>query len=169
MIKYFFVTIGILMGFALFESAILSNILFLPAIPDFILLCVLYISFTHGRAIGVTSGFFSGMIIDFFSGCPFGLNCLLRTVIGYASGFFYKTFNTSGIFLPVVIAFLGTIVKFLFQSFISFFYPNIVNSQSIFSFLFLSELVMNMVFAPIIFKFLAVFDSIYPDMDRSML
>ncbi len=169
MIKYFFVASSIFMGFALFETAILSNILFLPAIPDFILLTLLYISFTHGRTIGVTSGFFSGLIIDFLSGCPFGLNSLLRTIIGYVSGFFYKTFNTRGFIPPVIIAFTGTVAKCFLQTFISFFYPNIINNYSIFSFLFLSELIMNVVFAPLVFKFLSVFDSIYPEMDRSVL
>ena len=157
------------MGFALFESAILSNILFLPAIPDFLLLSVLYFSFTFGRKTGVTTGFFSGLFIDFFSGCPFGLNCLLRTVIGYVSGFFNKTFNIRGIILPCIIAFTGTVSKCFLQIFISFFYPNIVNKYSVFSVMFLSELVMNVVFAPIVFKFLSVFDSIYPEMDRSVL
>lgn len=169
MIKYFFVSFGILMGFVLFESAILSNILFLPVIPDFVLLCVLYISVTHGRTIGVSTGFCSGLLIDFFSGCPFGLNSLTRTLIGYISGFFSNTFNTTGILLPVVIVLMGTISKSLLQTFISFFYPNIVNSYSLFSFTFLSELTANALFAPIIFKFLSFFDSIYPEMDRTML
>lgn len=167
MLKYFFVVLGCHLGFALFESAILSNIMFLPVVPDFLLLCSLYVSFAHGRCMGVISGFSSGVIIDFLSGCPFGLNSLLRTVIGYISGFFPKTFNIKTLLLPVLIAFCGTFSKCFLISFISFFYPNIVNSYTLFSKLFFSELFFNCIFAPVMFKFMSIFDSVYSDMGSS--
>ena len=44
MIKPFLVATLFSLGFALFEAAILSNLLFLPVMPDFLLLCTLYFS-----------------------------------------------------------------------------------------------------------------------------
>ena len=52
-------------------------------------------------------------------------------------------------------------------SFISFFYPNIVNSYNLFSKLFFSELFFNCIFAPVMFKFMSIFDSVYSDMGSS--
>lgn len=169
MIKYFCVSVVILFGFAFFESAILSNILFLPAVPDFLLICVLYWSFSHGRKLGVTTGFISGIIIDFLSGSPFGLNALLRTIIGYTSGFFSKTFNISGLLIPILLVFLGTIYKAVLLSFISLFYPNIVNTYHIFSSLFLYELLFNTILSFLMFKFLSIFESLYPPLEQPLL
>lgn len=167
--KYFFVSIALVLGFAFFEAAILSNILFLPAMPDFLLICVLYWSFTHGRKLGVTTGFISGIVIDFLCGSPLGLNAILRTTIGYTSGFLSRTFNTSGILLPIIIVAAGTFYKAILSGFISIFYPNIVNTYHIFSSLFLSELLLNIFFSVIVFKFLSVFESLYSTKEQSAL
>ena len=50
----------------IFETAILSHIRFLPALPDLILILVVYIALHNGTVAGVTAGFFSGLIFD----CP---------------------------------------------------------------------------------------------------
>ncbi|QTQ11877.1 rod shape-determining protein MreD [Treponema parvum] len=165
MVKYICILLSILLGFAVFESAILSNILFLPAIPDFLLLCVLYCSFSYGRRLGEIAGFFSGIITDFLSGCPFGLNALLRTMLGYTSGFFSKTFSTAGVLMPALIAACGTVYKMFLLWFISLFYRS-VSTYNPFSFLFLTELALNVFFAPIVFKFMSVFDPLYSKEQR---
>ena len=48
-----------------FETAILSHIQLLPALPDLILILVVYIALYNGTVAGVTAGFFSGLIFDF--------------------------------------------------------------------------------------------------------
>lgn len=40
--------------FSLFEAAILSNLAFLPAVPDLILLLVVYVSFKNNSLTGAT-------------------------------------------------------------------------------------------------------------------
>jgi len=160
--KYLLSIFLILLGFALLESAVLSNIIFLPVIPDFLLICVIYYSFQHGKTIGETSGFMSGLFIDFLSGCPFGLNCLLRTVIGYVCGFFNRTFAMEGFLVPAALSLVATIFKVLLTQIISLFYPSVVNSYHIFSLDFGFELLMNTLFAPVIVKFLGFFDDLFP-------
>ena len=83
MLKSFSVSALILLCFSLLETAILSNISVLPAVPDLVLLCVLYFSLINGRMYGESTGFISGLFLDFLSGAPFGFNCVLRTLIGY--------------------------------------------------------------------------------------
>ena len=111
MLKSFSAATLILICFVVFETAILSNMLFLPAIPDFLLIISLYLSVHNGKIFGVSSGFVSGIFLDFLSVSPFGLHSLLRTIIGYCAGSFSKALNMQGIFLPVLIGFFATLLK----------------------------------------------------------
>lgn len=157
MIRSFLTSFLILLCFALFETAILSNIHFLPAIPDFILICSLFFSFNNGRLLGVTNGFISGLFLDFLTAAPLGLHCLVRTIIGYICGVFNKTLNLNGIFLPALIGFCATILKAFFIWVISIFFPISIDSSTFLSFTFLFELIANTILTPIVFKFLSIF------------
>ena len=79
MIRRWITIICILLVAALLETALLSNIIFLPAVPDLLLLIVLYLSVYNGSLTGETAGFVSGLMLDFLTAAPLGLNCLLRT------------------------------------------------------------------------------------------
>ncbi|MBP3773347.1 MAG: rod shape-determining protein MreD [Treponema sp.] len=160
MIKAFSISVLILLCFAVFESAILSNLLFLPAIPDFLLIFTLYVSVHNGRLFGVSAGFVSGLFLDSLSMSPLGLHCLLRTIIGYISGIFNKTLNMNGIFLPILIGFLGTLLKVLLIFVISVFFQDSVLPYSLFSKTFLFELLANSLLTPLVFKFLDVFSNV---------
>lgn len=151
--------------FVLIETAILSQITILPALPDLMLLCSLYFAVNNGSIHGEITGFTSGLLVDFLSGSPFGLNCLVRTIIGYAAGFLKKMLNLKSIVVTFLIGFLGTILKALLIGSASFFFPNFINTYNIFSKLFLFELLLNSLLCPLMFKFLDFFSSflILPD------
>ena len=50
-----------------FETAILSHIQLLPALPDLILILVVYIALYNGTVVGIMAGVLSGLIFDFLS------------------------------------------------------------------------------------------------------
>ena len=156
MFKSFLCSFLILLCSVIVESSILSNISFLPAVPDLALICVLYFSFLNGKNYGQVSGFLSGLLLDFLSGSPLGFNCLYRTVIGYLSGVFRRTINASGFLVPSVIGLLATILKVFLIWLISLFFKSI-KIYNIFTFSFLFELVMNVLLTPLMFKFLNSF------------
>lgn len=145
------------LGFAVFETAILSNVIILPAVPDFLLLTSLYLSLQNGRLFGVTSGFASGVILDFLGASPFGLNCLFRTVFGYVAGLFNKSLNINGVFFPVLLGIFATVFKAVLLWFISIFYPNVSITYTIFSLNFAFELLFNTILSPVVFRFLDIF------------
>ena len=156
MFKSFLCSFLILLCSVIIETSILSNISFLPAVPDLVMICVLYFSFLNGKNYGQVSGFLSGLLLDFLSGSPLGFNCLYRTVIGYLSGVFRRTINSSGFIVPSVIGLLATILKVFLIWLISLFFKSI-KIYNIFTFSFLFELVMNVLLTPLMFKFLNSF------------
>lgn len=158
MVKVFSVSTLILLIFAMVETAILSNLSFLPAVPDLVLLASLYIVMMNGKTAGVILGFVSGLILDFITGCPFGYNCLLRTLICYFAGFFNKNLNLPGFFIPFLIGLCGTFAKVFITWLISLFYPNTVVTYSMISVSFFTELLLNSVLAPMIFKITSCFN-----------
>lgn len=157
MVKAFFISAFILFCTALVETAILSNIMFLPAVPDLILLCSVYLSLLNGRGTGEAEGFVSGLYMDFLTGSPFGLNCLFRTIIGYIAGCFGSTIQYHGIVMPAAIGFVATLLKVFLIWIISLFYPTAVNTYSFFSVPFVFELVANTICAPLMFKLMFFF------------
>ena len=156
MFKSFLCSFLILLCSVIVETSILSNISFLPAVPDLALICVLYFSFLNGKNYGQVSGFLSGLLLDFLSGSPLGFNCLYRTVIGYLSGVFRRTINALGFIVPSVIGLLATILKVFLIWLISLFFKSI-KIYNIFTFSFLFELVINVLLTPLMFKFLNSF------------
>lgn len=160
MIRAFFSSLLFYLFFILFQTAILSNITVLPAVPDLLLLMTLYISLHNGCMLGQTTGFASGLLLDFMSAGPLGLNSLIRTIMGYVFGLFSKTLNTSGFFLPALYGFTATIIKAIILLFISFFFPNGIVTYSLFSFVFIFELILNTMLTPFIFAFLNIFSNI---------
>lgn len=143
---------------AIIESSILSNITFLYVVPDLVLICSLYFSMLNGKAIGETTGFISGLILDFLTGIPFGFNCLYRTIIGYVYGFFSKTIIIAGIVTPMLSVGIGTIAKTLMIRIVALLFPNVnIYVAGFISYDFLFEFIENILLAPFIFGFLGFF------------
>lgn len=159
MARAYISSILILLCTVLVESAILSNITILPAVPDIVLIVLLYFSVLNGKVYGESMGFYSGLFIDFLSGAPFGFNCLFRTVIGYIAGFLNQNINYTGFIIPALIGLLGTITKVFLIWITSLFYTKII-PYDIISTSFIFELIINTLLTPIIFKFLSHFNKI---------
>lgn len=157
MIRSFFASSLILLCAAVLESAVLSNLTILPAIPDLSLICILFISLNNGKILGETTGFVSGLFLDFLSACPFGFNCLFRSVIGYIGGNFCKILNTEGFFVPFFLVLVVTALKVFAIQLISLLFPSVDVSYKIISIKFLFELLSNAFLAPFIFGFLRIF------------
>lgn len=156
MFKSFFSTILAMFCFLLFETAVVSNLTFLPVIPDFLLLVTIYIALNNGSLLAESTGFISGIMLDFLSAAPLGLNALLRTILGFILGLFNGILNASSVLLQIVYGAVATILKAVVVYIISLFFNGVL-SYSLFSQIFLTEILLNSLFTPIIFKFLSLF------------
>lgn len=161
MTKSILVSTFILFCSVIIESSILSNITFLMVVPDLVLISNVYFALLNGKIAGTSTGFISGLMLDFVTGIPFGFNCLFRTIMGYVFGCFTETVLLKGIIIPMVTIGLATLFKSLLVSVVIVFFPNVnVFHPGIISQEFLFEFIINILLAPIAFKFLGFFNSL---------
>ena len=161
MTKSLLVSTFILFCSVIIESSILSNITFLMVVPDLVLICCVYFSLLNGKIAGETTGFISGLFLDFVTGIPFGFNCLFRTIMGYIFGCFTETVLLKGLVIPMVTIGIATLLKSLLVSAVTVFFPNVdIFHPGIISQEVLFEFVLNLVLAPIAFKFLSFFNNL---------
>ena len=159
MAKSILVSSFILFCAVIIEASVLANISFLYAMPDLVLICTVYFALLNGRGIGETTGFISGLLIDFITGIPFGFNCLLRTIIGYIFGFFTETLILKGFVIPMTTIAIATILKSVLITVLKIFFPNVnLYHPGLISNQFLFEFIANIILAPFIFKFLSFFN-----------
>jgi rod shape-determining protein MreD len=156
MLKSFFSTILTMFCFLILETAVISNLTFLPAIPDFLLIITLFVALNNGSLLAESTGFVSGIMLDFLSASPLGLNALLRTILGFIAGFFHDVLNATSVLLQIIYGAVATVLKAIIVYLISLFFTGVV-SYSLFSQIFLTEVLLNALFTPIIFKFLSLF------------
>jgi len=156
--KSILVSTFILLCAVIIESSILSNISFIYIVPDLVLICSIYFSLLNGKVVGESTGFISGLLLDFITGIPFGFNCLYRTIIGYIAGIFAKNVIISGFILPMLCVGIATIAKTLFVELEGLLFPNVnIYIAGFISYDFLFEFIENVLLAPFVFKFLSFF------------
>ncbi len=149
----------ILLCAAIIESSILSNISFFLVVPDLVLICSIYFALANGKVAGETTGFISGLILDFITGIPFGFNCLYRTIIGYLYGLLHEKIIISSLVIPIFCVGVGTLIKAVLIHLIALLFPNVnIYVTGFISYEFLFEFVENIVIAPFIFRFLKFFN-----------
>ncbi len=147
--------------FVLLQAAVLSNIVILPAMPDLVLLTVLYVSLKNGSAAGCTSGFISGLIMDFLSAAPVGMNAMTKTITGYIAGKFHDSFNLKKNFVPFFVAAVATILKALLVWIMSFFFGPEIISYKITAAPLWFETAINAICSPVIFWILGAFEPLF--------
>jgi rod shape-determining protein MreD len=146
-------------GLMLAETMFFSNTLIFgwTVIPDLMLFCIIYLAIQNGSLFGEVLGFASGLMLDFFTAGPFGLNCLIRTLLGFAFGFFRRTLNSDIFLVRVGIGAVATVLKNLLILAIQFLYPS--SGIKVYDFLSLAfrvDLIGNVIACPVLFLLLSL-------------
>ena len=84
------------------------------AYPDIVLLYVAWLGIREGRRVGALGGFGCGLLMDFVHG-TWGLNMLVKTLVGFLVGLFPSAERESLLILPRQ-AFVGGLVIALVQN-----------------------------------------------------
>jgi len=151
-------TLLFILAAALLQSTVFSRLaVYIFAIPDIALCILVYSAYVNGTMTGQITGFFSGIILDFLSAAPLGLNSLIRTLIGGLTGFMKGTFYLDPIFLPMILCAAATILKALVYYLLHLIFSGVIPFYSLFDLVFWVELGMNAFFAPFLFGLLKLF------------
>jgi rod shape-determining protein MreD len=145
---------------AVLQSTLLSHLAFYRAVPDLALGIVVYSAYVNGVMTGQLSGFCYGIAFDFMSAAPFGLNALVRTIIGALTGLMKGTFFLDILLLPMLLCAGATLLKALLLFFLSLLMGGAVLSYSFTTPVLWAEMALNTVTAPFLFAFLKQFNSL---------
>ncbi|MDR1099777.1 MAG: rod shape-determining protein MreD [Treponema sp.] len=142
---------------AILQSTLLSRFALYGAVPDLALGVVVYSAYVNGMMTGQLSGFFSGVLLDFLSAAPLGLNALIRTIVGALAGLMKGTFFLDIFFLPMILCAASTITKALMLFLLHLLFAGEVPAYSLMAPVFWIELGLNTLSAPLLFGFLKLF------------
>ncbi|MDR1987168.1 MAG: rod shape-determining protein MreD [Treponema sp.] len=152
---------------AMLQSTLLARLAVYRAVPDIVLGIIVYMAYTHGTMTGQVTGFFSGLILDFLSAAPLGLNALIRTMIGAAAGLMKGTFFLDPLFLPMALCAGATLLKALLLAGLHLLFTQGVPMYDLKEPALWVELLSNSISAPLLFAFLKRFKNLLADRRKS--
>jgi rod shape-determining protein MreD len=139
------------------QSTLLSRLAVYHAVPDLALGILVFSAYINGTMTGQLTGFFSGLLLDFLSASPLGLNAFVRTLVGAIGGLMNGTFFLDGLFLPMALCAGATLITALLYFFLSLLFAGAVPAYSLTESTLWVELLMNIFLAPFLFAFLKLF------------
>ena len=148
-----------------FETAIMSHIQLLPALPDLILILVVYIALHNGTIVGIMAGFFSGLIFDFLSLAPMGLHAFVFTVLGFLYGMLYRKYNVRRFFFPFVLGLSATFLKAGILLVLHVLFGQSIQVYNLFAVSFWIEVAENALCAPPLFILFGLFPNAFENME----
>jgi rod shape-determining protein MreD len=141
----------------LLQSTLFFRLSLNRVIPDLTLGIVVYSADVNGTMTGQLSGFFSGLLSDFISSAPLGLNAFIRTIMGAAVGLLKGTFFLDAVFLPMILCASATLFKAFMLFLLSLLLAGAVPSYSLAAPALWIELLLNALSAPFLFGLLKLF------------
>jgi rod shape-determining protein MreD len=139
------------------QSTLLSRLAVHHAVPDLALGILVFCAYINGTMTGQLTGFFSGLVLDFLSAAPLGLNMFIRTLIGAVGGRMNGTFFLDGIFLPMALCAGATALKAVLCFILNLLFSGAVPTYSLTGPEFWVELLLNTLTAPFLFGLLKLF------------
>lgn len=133
------------------QSTVIPQFSFFNVVPDLALCVLVFSAYVNGVMTGQVSGFFSGLLLDFLSSAPLGLNCLIRTIVGALAGIFKGALFLDFFMMPVILCALATIIKAILIFILNIIFGSGVPPYSIFSATLWIELGLNCLSAPLLF------------------
>ena len=145
------------------QSTLIARLVFffrIKTMPDIALCILVFSAYQNGMMTGQVTGFFSGLLLDFLSRAPLGLNILVRTLVGALVGLIRGNLILDAVFLPMALCAAATLLKAFLFFLLHFLFAGAVPAYSwTYSTLWL-EIALNTLIAPFLFDFLKKFGSL---------
>ncbi len=81
-LKYFLIALGLI----LFSVTLLRLISIRGIVPDILLIYLVFVGTRQGALAGTLVGFFIGLFQDLYAPQDLGINCLIKSLLGYLTG-----------------------------------------------------------------------------------
>ena len=86
------------------QSTLLARVTILGVIPQIVLVVVASLAYIDGERVGMTAGFFGGLLQDLLlPQSVVGLTALVYTLVGYGVGVFRPFMQSESVWAPVVV------------------------------------------------------------------
>lgn len=154
MITATIITVLLSLAAGILQSTLLSNIALYNAVPDLALCIVVYSAYINGSMAGQISGFLSGILLDFMSAAPLGLNAFVRTIIGALAGIKKGAFFLDFFFLPIILCGAATLIKAAAYLILNLVFSGMVPAYPLASPVLWVELGFNCILSPFLFALL---------------
>ncbi|MDR1411508.1 MAG: rod shape-determining protein MreD [Spirochaetaceae bacterium] len=142
------------------QSTLLSHLAVNHAVPDFALGILVFTAYQNGAMTGQLSGFCSGILLDFLSAAPLGLNAFVRTLVGAFAGRMNGTFFLDSFFLPMALCAGATAIKAALYFVLHILFSGAIPFYALSESTLWIELAINTVTAPLLFGFLKLFNTL---------
>ncbi|HCC36924.1 MAG TPA: rod shape-determining protein MreD [Treponema sp.] len=142
------------------QSTVLSHLALYRAVPDIALGIIVYSAYVNGSMTGQLAGFSSGILLDFLSAAPLGLNALIRTLIGALAGLLKGAFFLDFFFLPMILCAAATLLKAIILFLLHLLFSGGIPAYPLASPVLWVELAMNVISAPLLFALLKRFKNL---------
>ncbi|MDR0643724.1 MAG: rod shape-determining protein MreD [Treponema sp.] len=145
---------------AILQSSLFMRLAVYQAGPDIALVILVFSAYYNGSMTGQTAGFLSGILLDFLSAAPLGLNALIRTITGAVFGVVRGFLILDAVFLPMLLCAIGTLFKALLLLLLHVLFSEEVRAYPLAEPTLMVELAFNTLLAPFLFAFLNRFKSL---------
>jgi rod shape-determining protein MreD len=159
-IKKWLFSLFLILIAALLQSTLFFRLSIRYAVPDITLIILVYVSYANGRHVGQITGFLGGILLDFISLSPLGLNIFVRTVIGFLTGLLSGVFFLDAFFLPMVLCAGATFLKAGILVVLSLLFSGAIPAYNFSVAAFWIELALNTVLAPFLFALFRLFSNL---------
>ena len=167
-LKLILISIPLLAFCQFFQSSSIFDFIAVSGVkPDISLIILIFIAYNNGSTPGQTIGFINGLIEDFLSLSSLGFYSLIRTTLGFLFGLFEGSFTVDPVIIPVVFTLIATVIKKIFEWFLSSVFSVTVLNTILFDSTFWIEILYNCILASFIFALLKLF-KVFAPQDRTV-
>jgi rod shape-determining protein MreD len=142
------------------QSTILARLSLYHAVPDLALGILVFSAYNNGSMTGQLTGFASGLLLDFLSAAPLGLNAFIRTLVGALTGLMKGTFFLDTFFLPMALCAGATLFKALAFWILHILFAPAVPAYAAAAPMLWVEFIFNTLSAPFLFALLRLFKNL---------
>ena len=150
----FFVSFLVVIILVILQSTLFYYLIPNMVIPDFALIVVAFCGARRGMQEGQILGFINGLAEDFMTASFPGFNALIKTLVGFISGTIKNKMLFDPVIFPSLFIFFITLLKGVLAAVTAYLFFPEGYFPAVFNGSFLLEMVLNALFAPLIYLIL---------------